>query len=408
MYFNYPSEYILPNWLEESIIKTKEMIGKADEELKFGINESYKSIPFNLVTPRLIKEKLQEVRERFFKAFEKTPANNGKSDYSFWTKPENSTKFITYRSLLQDTFDFYPFSMLVKKGVSSSGKEALVLCEETPIPIFLFQTVYPLCWNAIDEKNKFSISKHPIYPLFHRYMQEPLAMAMSLSVIDKAFGDDSGARDYVINRLHSHPTNYTAGVLLYSSGIYMRWKDWRDDSDRCLGKIDTIKEWIALLSNSNETPDNEQIISLWAKLFDLTAGEIQGLKAAAKYAPIVSESNDLPTLLLGLFDYVVKNPKEFQNDKVHRSENYIAKLITRLVSKQISLDEALEQIPFISKEQLIRDFIGNVMSGWSFAQDLHDGCFRIYAPTIIAVAYNNARNKADSKPSKVDEVANKN
>ena len=404
MYFNYPSEHILPNWLEESIVETRKMIGKADEGLKFGISESFESIPFNLVAPKILKEKLREVCERFCKAFQKAPLKNGEEDsiHNTW----GVLGFDHYYFLLRDSFDYYPFGLLVKKGVSSNGKEALVISEESPIPVFLFRTVFPLCWNSLNDKNKFSISKHPIYPLFHRYIQEPLSIAMTLAVINSAFEDESGAKDYVIRSIRSLPMNFTAGVLLYNSGVYLRWKDWRDNSNRCLGKIDTIREWIDLLSGFYEAPDSDKIIALWAKLFDLTPGEVQGLEAAAKYAPIVSENIDLSKLLLGLFDFARKNPNEFNKEKVRQSENPIARVIYRLVCNQISFNDALKQIPIISKEQLIRDFIGNVMSGWSFAQDLHDGCFRIYGPTIIAIAYSGVRDNEHSAPSRANEITN--
>ena len=403
MYFNYPSEYLLPTWLEENIFQTKKMIGKADKELKFGICESFESIPFNLVGPKILKDKQQEVREKYLKAFEKAFQKNSKDEDFI---PLGIPDFSHYHFLLQDTFDFYPFAILVKKGVSSSGKEALVISNDSPIPVFLFRTVFPLCWNSLNDKNRFPISKHPIYPLFHRYIQEPLSIAMTLAVINSVFEDESGAKDFVIERIRSLPMNFTAGVLLYNSGVFLRWKDWRDNSNRCLGKIDTIREWIDLLSDPYAAPDSDKIIALWAKLFDLTSGEVQGLKAAAKYAPIVSENKDLSKLLLGLFDFAMKNPGEFKKEKVGRSENSIARVIYQLVCKKISFNDALEQIPIISKEQLIRDFIGNVMSGWSFAQDLHDGCFRIYGPTIIAIAYSGVRDKDYSAPSRANEITN--
>ena len=404
MYFHYLSDFLLPYWLKENISETRKLIDKADKELKFGIKESFESIPFNLVGPKVLEDKLLEVRQKYFEVFEKALSKNSKEGNPVQTRPGDFPEWDEYRFLLRKTFAFRPFSMIVKKGVSSGGKEVLVLCEQFPIPIFLFLTVYPLCWNALNEKNQFSINKHPIYPLFYRYMQEPLAMAMSLAVVDKAFEDEPHAKDYVVSRLHSFPMNYTSGVLLYNSGIYTRWRDWRDDSNRCYDKIDTIKEWIDLLSNSYETPGSEQIIALWAKLFNLTAGEVQGLKAAAKYAPIVSENKDLRTLLLGLLDYVGKSPKDFQNEKVRRSNNPIAKVVTQLVHKQITFEEAVERIPGISNEQVIRDFIGDVMTGWSFAQDLHDGCYRIYGPTIIAIAYNGTNDS--SKSSKENKQAN--
>lgn len=404
MYFNYPSEYILPNWLEENIVQTKKMIGKADKELKFGISESFESIPFNLVAPKILKEKLREVCERFCKAFEKAPLKNGEEDSIH--KPWGVLGFDHYYFLLRDTFDYYPLGLLVKKGVSSSGKEALVICEDSPIPVFLFRTVYLLCWNSLNDKNKFSISKHPIYPLFHRYIQEPLSIAMTLAVINNVFGDESRAKDYVIGRIRSLPMNFTAGVWLYNSGVYLRWKDWRDNSNRCLDKIDIIREWIDLLSNLDEAPDNDQIISLWAELFDLTQGEVQGLKAASRYAPIVSENIDLSKLVLGLLNYAVKNPDDFKTEKVGNSRNPIAEVIYQLVCKHISLEDALRRLPLISNEGIIRDFIGNVMTGWSFAQDLHDGCFRIYGPTIIAIAYSGVRDNEHSAPSRANEITN--
>ena len=46
------------------------------------------------------------------------------------------------------------------------------------------------------------------------------------------------------------------------------------------------------------------------------------------------------------------------------------------------------------------------MSGLSFAQDLHDGCFRIYGPTIIAIAYSGVRDKDYSAPSRANEITN--
>ncbi len=385
MYFNYPSECILPNWLEKSIECSKTLIAKADENLKYGIFESFERIPFNLVEPGILRVKLQDDCEKFLKASEKTTPRNVAGEYLIPTR-----SFHHYRSLLEHTFDISPFSLLVKKGVSSGGKEALVLCHEIPFPFFLFRTVYPLCWNAINENNKFPISKHPIYPLFYRFMQEPLAIAMSLSVIENAFDGESGVRESIVDEIRRLPVNYSAGISLYNSGLHQRWKDWRDDSKHCLDKIDAIERWIDLLSNSIEAPDSEQLFTLWTELFDLTSGELQGLKAV----PIISENKDLSRLLHGLFDYAIKHPNEFKNEEVRQSINKIAVTVYQLVCEQITIDDADCRLPRISDEFLIRDFIGNVMSGWSFAQDLHDGCFRIYGPAIMAIVDKNSEDDA--------------
>ena len=61
-------------------VQTKKMIGKADKELKFDICESFESIPFNLVGPKILKDKQQEVREKYLKAFEKAFQKNSKDE----------------------------------------------------------------------------------------------------------------------------------------------------------------------------------------------------------------------------------------------------------------------------------------------------------------------------------------
>lgn len=393
MFFNYPSEFILPHWLEQNIYETKRLLAKYDEDLKFGINESFECIPFNLINKETLDNKIHEIREKFFKASDKIPPKNNDHESGIIATKDHG--FRHYRYLLEDSFSFYPLSLFVKKGVSSSGKEVLVVCEEMPLPLFFFHTVYPLCWNALDDKNKFSISKHPMYPLFHRYMQEPIAIAMSLSLVDNAFGNESRATEIIVNSLRSLPLNFSAGLHLYSNGLHMRWKDWRDNSKLCYGKFDTIHAWIDLFSHSYETPDGDQIITLWAELFNLTAGEIQGLKAASKYAPIISENTDLAKLLIGLLDFFIKNPDELKNERIKNSDNPIAKVLCQLISKQISIDEAEFRIPHISSEYIIRDFIGNVMTSWSFTQDLHTGCFRIFGPTVLAVTFQDSNNRAN-------------
>ena len=387
MYFNYPSNNILPFGLENYIHKTKECISKCDEVLKYGIEDFFVDTPFNIINVKTLKEKIDEIRQKFVNASEK-PIRKSKNKSEeeergeVWDDPRRGL----YHSLLLQSFDLFPFSLFVKKGVSSSGKEVLVTNTDVPFALFLFHTVYPLCWLVLDDKNKFSISKHPIYPLFHRYIQEPLAIAMSLSVIDNAFGNESHERDVVVHFINDLSSNYSAGIHLYSSGIHLRWKDWKDDSKRCDGKIETIIEWIELFSDYGRHIESEKIIELWAKLFDLTTVEVQGLLSASEYAPVISEGESLPKLILGLLEYVVKNEKEFQNERIGKSDNPIAKVVFQLATKQISFERAKAEIPYISMEPMIRDFIGNVLSGWSFARDLHTGIYRIYGPAVMALS----------------------
>lgn len=81
--------------------------------------------------------------------------------------------------------------MITKKGLSQYGKEALYIARDFLLPPHFFHIVHPLCWNELDEKNKFPIKQSPFYPLFYRDLQEPLAIAMSLSTTEAVFGKES-------------------------------------------------------------------------------------------------------------------------------------------------------------------------------------------------------------------------
>ena len=384
MYFNTISYDLLPSWLVECISETQNRLPAADNMLKYGVIDLFEALPFNLVSEDVIRKKMDDIREQYIRESRKVVRRDRGNGLQYIVSRDElfNEESLT---LLNKTFDFRSASLLVKKGVSSAGREALVIPESCPLPLFFFRTVYPLCSYILSEKNKFSIARHPLHPLFHRYMHEPLAVAMSIALTATAFGDEARIVEFLSSRMWDYPKNYRAGVQLYSCGLHLRWKDWRDESNRCSGKIDTMKEWIKLFSGNHREPEDEQIISLWAKLFDLTDVEKKGLMSAAKYAPVISESVDLPDLLLGLLEYVDKNSGEIDQKPIRSSNNPIAQLIVQLVDKVLPLSNIQMQIPLFSKEPIIRDFISEDMPEWSFSRDLNTGCFRIYGPAVMAV-----------------------
>lgn len=366
------------------ISETQNRLPVADKMLKFGVIDPFDALPFNLVRDDVLRNKMYEIRDQYMREAHKVVRRDREKGLNHVMRRDEDF-FEENLMLLDNTFDFRPTCMLVKKGVSSAGREALVLPESCPLPLFFFRTVYPLCSYVLSEKNKFSITKHPLFPLFHRYMQEPLAVAMSIALTVAGFGDNDRIVEILSDGLWGYPNNYLAGFKLYNCGLHLRWKDWRDESNRCSGKIDTMKEWIKLFSGNHRELENEQIISLWAKLFDLTDVETKGLMSAAKYAPVISESVDLPDLLFGLLEYVDKNSGEIDLRPIRSSNNPIAQLIVQLVDKVLPLSNIQMQIPLFSKEPIIRDFISEDMPEWSFSRDLNTGCFRIYGPAVMAV-----------------------
>lgn len=378
MYFNYPT--FLPPWLEENIREASDYLDQVGDELKIDARKSFQDIPFNLVDEESFKRKIDELKVYYLKCSAKAKVL-GKDRPLVPLHPWDDSFSLGYQDAIRETFVSYPFSLLVKKGISSGGKEILVSPEEEDLAVFFFRTVYPLCLEELD-KNKFPIAQHPIYPLFHRYMQEPLAIAMTLAAVDRVIANDWEVGKRIRHRIQCLSRNYSAGIYLYESGLYKRWKDWRDDCKRCLGKIEIMVSWISLLSNYSASLSNEELIRIWGQLFDLSIVDVQGLIAAAKYAPVIAEDENLSNLILGLFKYAVNNPDVFRNGQCRSSRNPIAIVINRLIYNYIDFDEAVSQIPANRLEDIIREFIGNDMPGWSFAKDLHTGCFRIYGPAI--------------------------
>lgn len=164
MYFNYPSD-ILPFPLNKNIRVTGDLLPPADHEQKYGIYDLFKKVPFNIVNHQTFQEKLDDTCQQFIKASEKSPkARYDKERDAYQIEPWSDPTFGNNRMLLKDSFMFVPRSLFLKKGVSSDGKEILVESEDFPLPIFFFHTVYPLCWLVLREKNKFSITEHPLYP----------------------------------------------------------------------------------------------------------------------------------------------------------------------------------------------------------------------------------------------------
>lgn len=371
MFFNYLIDYP-PRWLNrEAVSHLKDLIIKADKELKYGLEKLFVDIPVNLVDDRTLRELFRETEEKMLKYVQN---KRGSRDEDTYTIPD----MYKYQELLEESFCFQPTGLFAKKGVSSSGNEVLILdegCED--MPILFIRTVYPLCWRALKEGKDFPLAKSALHPLFFRYMQEPLAVAMTLAAAGIAFKDEPYALDHVFHHIDRLPMNYRAGILLHELNLHLRWKDWKDGKARCERKTDVMEHWVDILSDRYKDPDKEDVIRTWGELFDISAAEIGMIMNSAFYAPVICEGDEIPSVLAGLLEYVSKNQKDFLIDSILTSDHPLAVILKALATGEIPLDAALYKAPSMSVQEL-SEFISSHLNGWSLSREVKTGNYRIY------------------------------
>lgn len=371
MFFNYLIDYPL-RWLNrDSVRYLKDLIIKADKELNYGMENLFADIPFNLVNDLTLRELFKETEDKLLNYVQNS---RGSKDEERYVIPD----LYKYRELLEESFCFQPTSLFAKKGVSSSGNEVLILdegCEDMP-PLFI-RTVYPLCWRALKVGKDFPLAKGPLHPVFFRYMQEPVAVAMTLAAAEVAFKEDPHALNYIIHYIERLPMNYRAGILLHELNLHLRWKDWKDGKARCERKIDVMEHWVDILSDRYKDPDKEDVIRTWGELFDISAAEIGMIMNSAFYAPVICEGDEIPSVLAGLLEYVSKNQKDFLIDSILTSDHPLAVIIKALATGTLLVDAALHKAPSMSVQEL-SEFISSHLNGWSLSREVKTGNYRIY------------------------------
>lgn len=374
MFFNYQIDYH-PSFLHKDIIfHLQNLIVKADKELKYGLKEAFSDIPINLVDERTLHARLEEIKIKYIEHTQKAKVSTDDEEHVVCCPDRYK-----YLNLLKETFVFPPSCLFVRKGVSSAGKEVLIIGEDRDDLWLLFiRTVYPLCWQVVKGKD-FPLTNHPIHPLFFRYMQEPLAVAMTLAAVKIAFADFPDILQKAKSYFGYLPANYKAGILLHELKLHLRWKDWKDDKKRCEGKNEAMEHWVDILSGRANNVETEEVLNTWADLFDLTSAEVGAIMNAAPsaFAPVICESSEIHGVVIGLVSYASKHQDEFRGAEIMSSHHPLAERIRDLVTGRISVDDALYGLPQLGEQEL-GEFIPSHLPGWILSRDVKTGHYRIY------------------------------
>ena len=127
MFFNFLVDD-LPYWLRNKPLSHLiELIKNADKELKYGLEESFFDIPINLVDDHTLRERSEETKKKYTGYMKNS---KGYKDDEGYTAHRSMPDYYKYMSLLEESFLFTPHCLFAKKGISSSGNEILILCED--------------------------------------------------------------------------------------------------------------------------------------------------------------------------------------------------------------------------------------------------------------------------------------
>jgi len=380
MYFNYLLNYQPYFIRKDTISELKDLIIKAEKKLKYGLEEIFADIPINLVDDSTLIEKLDETKKKYID-YTRNAKVLKQDEQEIVDYPYNIHKYVY---LLEKSFSNCPPCYFAKKGISSAGNEILINGEaiQDPLPLFVW-TVYSLCWKAVKGKD-FPLTKNPIHPVFFRFMQEPLAVAMTLASVEVAFDGSKNTMKRCRYFLEDLAVNYRSGFLLYELKIHLYWKNWKDDKKRCEGKAEAMERWVDLLSERTPDVDSKNILSTWAELFDLTTAELSGLMntAASAFAPIICEGSEIHALIIGFIKYASDNPDDFKTDLINNSLHPLALIINKLVNGAITIEEALYNLPQLNEKEL-SEFLSSHLPGWSLSRDVKSGNYRIYGKVAI-------------------------
>ena len=244
------------------------------------------------------------------------------------------------------------------------------------------------------------MTNDPIQPVFFRYMQEPLAVAMTLAAVGVAFKEDGRALDTALHYFVHLSTNYRAGILLHNLKLHLRWKDWKDEKSHCESKIEEMEHWVNLLSDRWEQADQEEVILTWKRLFDLSEAELGTiLSASAKaYAPVICEGDEIHSLIIGLITYVSKHPDDFKLESIMCSTHSLASRIRGIITGTLSLEKALYQLPPFTEQEL-DEFLINHLCGWTLSKEVKTGNYRIYGEIAILSVLKRAQESKDHSSS---------
>ncbi len=390
MFFNYLL-YNPPYFIQhDKICQLKDFINKADSKLKYGLEELFTDIPINLVDDVTVGEKFKETKNKYV-GYTRNAKDSNKDESDGLNYSYNIDKYV---HLLLKSFSSYPPTFFAKKGVSSAGNEILINGEMDYNPFTLFVwTVYSLCWRAVKGK-EFSLTKTPIRPVFFRYMQEPLVVAMTLASVEAAFGGSEEAIEDCKHCFEDCPVNYRSGFLLYELKIHLYWKNWKDDKKRCEGKAEAMERWVDLMSEQIGDVDSKMIISTWAELFDLTNEELGTLLniAASAFAPVICEGAEIHALIIGFIKYASDNHDKFKTKLINNSSHPLALIIDRLVNGVISIEDALYKLPQLDEKEL-SEFLSSHLPGWSLSRDVKSGKYRIYGKVALIKIMNTTKSE---------------
>jgi len=341
-----------------------------DKELNYKIFDSFLKIPFNLVDDEYIEKRKEMLNDKYCK-YLNSGANHLRS---------LSHEFFKYKSYLEESFLYHPTCLLVDKGLSSPGKELLICAEGGSRNLLQFlpaRVIFPLCINALKAGHGFPITKHPLYPVFQRYMEIPIAVAMTLAAIERIYGQESYEYKELMSHLRSAPINYCAGITLYKYGLDKRWMDWRDNKNRCQGKTEAIMKWIDVIAGFNNEVNNERVIkALWSELFGVTMAEL----LTARFAPVICRSRDLYSLMCDFLRYVNYHKDKFKKENIEISTNYFSRIIQDIIYWNCPIQHALQRVPEDIRESDVSAFVSRDLPEWSFSKEIDTEEYSIYGP----------------------------